>query len=158
MGRKAQQKQQFKINMEMLIPGDRPDMEYDENIFDITKIKSKKDLTEIEKGESNDFADIFDDSDDDVAPKKKPTKVFDKDEKRYIGIEGGGESDNDETTNPLLLDMGVSKKMKMDKQSKWFQKASFAGLDDDIGDDLAFEKISSAGSLKVQKQKSDTKQ
>merc|ERR1712110_540785 len=54
--------------------------------------------------------------------------------------------------------MGVSKKMKMDKQSKWFQKASFAGLDDDIGDDLAFEKISSAGSLKVQKQKSDTKQ
>lgn len=188
--RKAQQKQQFKINMEMLIPGDRPDMEYDENIFDITKIKSKKDLTEIEKGESNDFADIFDDSDDDVAPKKKPTKVFDKDEKRYIGIEGGGESDDDEdeiemeeepdfedddgdemsndeteedsskneTKNPLLLDMGVSKKMKMDKQSKWFQKASFAGLDDDIGDDLAFEKISSAGSLKVQKQKSDTKQ
>ena len=40
--RKAQQKQQFKINMEMLIPGDRPDIEYDENIFDITKIKSKK--------------------------------------------------------------------------------------------------------------------
>ena len=39
----------------------------------------------------------------------------------------------------------------------FFIQASFAGLDDDIGDDLAFEKISSVGSLKTQKLSSDVK-
>ncbi|XP_012940447.1 pre-rRNA 2'-O-ribose RNA methyltransferase FTSJ3 [Aplysia californica] len=95
--RKAQMKQKARIDLKMTIPGDRPDIQDDENIFDIRKIRSKTELVEVEKGDLShmDSTDIFEDSDDE-RPKKRKREYFDKDEKKYIGIEGGGESDEDE--------------------------------------------------------------
>lgn len=184
--KKAQLKQKARIDLKMMIPGDRPDIQDDENIFDIKKIRSKTALSAVEEGDLTymDKDDIFE-SDEEITTGRRELKYFDKNEKKYIGVEGGGESedeeseiemeeepkfDNDEESdkqsdeeeddveknenaNPLIVDMGETTRLKKDKQSAWFRKAAFAGLEDDIGDDIDLENISLPKTLKQDKNK-----
>jgi len=172
--RKQQMKQKIRINMDMTIPGDRPDINDDENIFDLKKIRSQTEMAEVERGDLShmDGEDIFDDSEEE-GPARKKRQDFDRNEKKYIGIEGGGESDDEESelemeeepefgedagsdgeeeeeveeeqanlsSNPLIIDMGETNRIKKDKQSTWFKKAAFAGLEEDLEDDLDLENL-----------------
>ncbi|CAL1544573.1 unnamed protein product [Lymnaea stagnalis] len=169
--RKLQMKHKLRIDMKMTIPGDQPVIQDDINIFDITKIRNRMQLSEVEKGDLSylDKDDIFEDSDDEAKNKPKGKLYFDKDDKKYPGIEGGeseeeieemeeeplfdgneSEEDEDENSeeeeskennNPLIIDMGQTKKLKQDNQRAWFKKESFAGLDNDVDEDLELDQL-----------------
>ncbi|GFO43166.1 pre-rRNA processing protein ftsj3-like [Plakobranchus ocellatus] len=182
--RKAQMKQKMRIDMKMMIPGDKIDIQDDVNIFDIRKIKSKQALVEVEKGDLShmDKEDIFEDSDDDK-PKTRPRTYFDRDVKKYHGVESdeeedmemeeepefedqgeekqdSGESDfeseeeseSKENSNPLIIDMGQTERVKQNKQAAWFKKAAFADLDSDVDEDIELEQMLASKQKNVVKQ------
>ncbi|GFR65331.1 pre-rRNA processing protein FTSJ3-like [Elysia marginata] len=183
--RKAQMKQKMRIDMQMTIPGDRPDIQDDINIFDIRKIRTKQGLSEVEKGDLShlDKDDIFEDSDDESKQKTRPRAYFDRDVKEYHGVDSEDEDeiemeeepefeegkeasqemddgDNEgveskENSNPLIIDMGQVARIKQDKQTAWFKKAAFADLDSDEDEDLELEQM--LGSKKKASKKQDKK-
>merc|ERR1712025_332677 len=72
---KAQKKQKARIDLKMTIPGDRPTIQDDENMFDIKKIRNKTALKEVEKGDLTymDTDDIFE-SDDEITTGRRERK------------------------------------------------------------------------------------
>ncbi|RUS82410.1 hypothetical protein EGW08_009862 [Elysia chlorotica] len=168
--RKAQMKQKMRIDMQMIIPGDKIDMQDDINIFDIRKIRTKQGLSEVEKGDLShlDKEDIFEDSDDEKKPKTRPRTYFDRDVKEHHGVDSEDDEeiemeeepefeedkedqqeegdDNEEegskeNSNPLIIDMGQMARVKKNKQTAWFKKAAFADLDSDQDEDLELEQM-----------------
>uniref|UniRef100_A0A0B7A9E8 Putative rRNA methyltransferase n=1 Tax=Arion vulgaris TaxID=1028688 RepID=A0A0B7A9E8_9EUPU len=184
--RKAQMKQKARIDMKMTIPGDQPDIQDDINMFDITKIRSRKELTDVEKGDL-DKEDIFEDSDDEGKSKRRPREYFDKDVKKYRGVQAGDSTDEEEemeeepefeenadsdaeeeddeqnederpeNANPLIIDLGETKRIRTDKQTAWFKKAAFADLDDDIEDDVDLEEYPNVAKKNKRKDKGENK-
>ncbi|XP_059146415.1 pre-rRNA 2'-O-ribose RNA methyltransferase FTSJ3-like [Physella acuta] len=181
--RKIQQKHKTKLDLKMMIPGDQPVIQDDINIFDITKIRNIKQLKEVEKGDLThlDKDDIFEESDDESRNKKKRLEYFDKGDKKYNGIEEESDEDEEmdeepefeeeeneeeeeeeaeernENTNPLIIDMGETKRIKTDKQRAWFNKESFAGLEDDMDEDLELEQLIAPPEVKKKQKAADTK-
>ncbi|WAR11656.1 LOW QUALITY PROTEIN: SPB1-like protein [Mya arenaria] len=152
--RRERGKLQHKMDMKMVLPGDKIDMSDDRELFALTKIKSKKQLETVEEVELSDADE--EDEEEDVSNKKKKRIIFDREEKDY-GMSDVSDEDeefdeddasdgsisldeaNDEE-NPLL----VGKQSKKSKTDMWFSKESFAGLDDEDDEDVEIEKMAEA--------------
>ncbi|KAL4234651.1 pre-rRNA processing protein ftsj3 [Mactra antiquata] len=165
--RRERSKLQHKMDMKLVLPNDKIDTADDRELFDLERIRSKKQLETVEDGDINAMDDDYIEDEEDTRPAKKTTVSWDRDDiKDYnlpdelsdIGDDDGedeelesvseDESDgeialdeaDDEEVNPLLLGR-PSKKMKTDM---WFSKESFAGIDDDADEDIEIEKMAEA--------------
>lgn len=157
--RRERAKLQHKMDMKIVIPGDKIDMSDDKELFDLNRIKSKKQLEKVEEVELSDAH--SESEEEDIVPKKKSKVSFDREEKEYKiygeesdedlnsdeDSEEGEDSDGsvsleeaDDEDNPLL----VGRPNKKTKTDMWFKKDSFAGLDDDEDEDVEIEKMAKA--------------
>lgn len=155
--RRERSKLQHKMDMKIVIPGDKIDISDDKELFDLNKIRSKKQLETVEEGVLSDAA--SESEEDKPIPKKKNRVSFDREEKKYKiygeesstddDEESGEENDSDASIsleeadgddNPLL----VGRPNKKTKTDMWFSKDSFAGLDDDEDEDIEIEKMAKA--------------
>ena len=156
--RRERAKLQHKMDMKMILPGDKIDMSDDRELFQLEKIKSKRQLDTVHEVELSD-AEEDDEEDDEPQAKKVKKKTFDREDKHYDlgedsedeiedGMENGAESDDssmslddaEDEDNPLL----VGRQSKRSRTDMWFSKESFAGLDDDEDEDVEIEKMAEA--------------
>lgn len=167
--RRKKMKLQQQMNLKMILPGDQMDVGEDMEMFALNKIKNKKALSEVEKGDLS-FMDNKSDSESDVEGLEKPRMAYDKFEEHDYGFssddnkgsdaEGsdvemddlGGAEDNEDfesseeeeaedDCNPLVVDLEDAHEKIDRKTSMWFQKDAFKGLDDDVDEDLEIETI-----------------
>lgn len=164
--RRERAKLQHKMDMKMVLPDDKLDLETEKELFELSNIKSKKHFEEVEAGDSSmidqDALELEEDDDDVVLPVKK-RKTYEKGEKDYLdpnepsSDEDMSDNDNEnehsdieleevseDEVNPLLIGR-PGKKAKVDM---WFSKDSFAGVEDDADEDAEIENM-----VKVYKQK-----
>ncbi|KAL3860343.1 hypothetical protein ACJMK2_010479 [Sinanodonta woodiana] len=165
--RKEKIKLQHKMDLNMILPDDQIDITDDKNLFDVSRIKSKKQLDEVEAS-NLDFLDRELDGDEGLEsdneidlPVKKVTS-YDRGTKDYLdpmdasedeytsdvdlSDEKGIENDNDEEeeeaeTNPLIITMEDKDVKTQRKLKTWFEKDSFAGLEDEEDEDLEIQKM-----------------
>ena len=164
--RRERAKLQHKMDMKMVLPDDKLEIEGELGLFELKKIKSKNQLDEVEAGDSSmldqDALDEEEESDDAVPVKKH--KSYDRAEKDYLDpndLSSDDMSDDDDEDgsdlseielqdasedeiNPLLVGR-PGKKAKVDM---WFSKDAFAGIEDDADEDAEIENM-----VKVYKKK-----
>lgn len=163
--RRERAKLQHKMDMKMVLPDDRLDLENEKELFELSNIKSKKHFEEVEAGDSSMLdqdALEWEDEDDDIVLPVKKRKIYEKGEKDYLdpnepssdedmpGVDNSEDSDIEleeaegDEVNPLLIGR-PGKKAKVDM---WFSKDSFAGVEDDEDEDAEIENM-----VKVYKEK-----
>lgn len=164
--RRERTRLQHKMDMKFVLPGDKLDMSEDRELFDLHRIKSKKQLETVEEGQ---LSDADDDQDEDEVPKKKSKISWERSDVKDYQLPGEGsdeevEEDDDDNSgsegesdenedgdislddaeiedlNPLLVG-GSGRKAKTDM---WFSKDSFAGLEDDDDEDVEIEQMAEA--------------
>ncbi|KAH3711035.1 pre-rRNA 2'-O-ribose RNA methyltransferase FTSJ3-like [Dreissena polymorpha] len=159
--RRERAKLQHKMDMKIVLPDDKIDMEEDRELFNLDKIKTKNQLETVEEA---DLSDASDEEEEEEVPAKKGKKVtFDKEDKKYnLASEMSDDSDEDneeeyddsdgsisldeagEEDNPLL----IGRQSKKSKADMWFSKDTFAGLEDDDDEDMEIENMAEAYSKK----------
>ena len=166
--RRERAKLQHKMDMKMVLPDDKLDLENEKELFELRNIKNKKHFEEVEAGDSSMLdqdALEWEDEDDDIVVPVKKRKVYEKGEKDYLdpnepssdeemllSDEDNNDDDSDieleeaegDEVNPLLFGR-PGKKAKVDM---WFSKDSFAGVEDDADEDAEIENM-----VKVYKEK-----
>ena len=171
--RREKAKLQHKMDLKMVIGSDQLELNDDVNLFDLNKIKSKKQLNRVEVIE--DYGnDIDEDQEGDAAKlpkvrfydKNSKDHLFDTEESNQSASEASGENehddfapddddiewesddntsdkdcgdddDNEDGINPLL----VGQPGKDFKTDMWFSKESFAGLEDDMDEEIELENM-----------------
>ena len=158
--RRERAKLQHKMDMKMVLPDDKLEIEGELGLFELKKIKSKNQLDEVEAGDSSmldqDALDEEEESNDAVPVKKH--KSYDREEKDYLDPNDLSSDDNmsddeddddsdlseielqdasEDEINPLLVGR-PGKKAKVDM---WFSKDSFAGIEDDADEDAEIENM-----------------
>jgi AdoMet-dependent rRNA methyltransferase SPB1 len=157
---------QRKMDMKLVLPGDKLDMSEDRELFDLNRIKSKSQLQKVEEVELSDID--YDEEEEDEVPKKKTKITWERDGIKEYQLPGEGSdgdddneddqgSDDDDDSidegedisldeadlddlNPLL----VGKPGKKAKTDTWFSKDAFAGLEDDDDEDVEIEEMAKA--------------
>lgn len=164
--RRERIKLQRKMDMKLVLPGDKIELTDDRELFDLNRIQSKRQLQKVEEVDLSDIDEVLDDEEEEVAPKKKKV-VWERDAaKEYqLGDDSGEEEDSDRDDfgkdhdddveddgevsleeaeegdiNPLI----VGRPGKKAKTDFWFSKDSFAGLDDEEDEDVEIEKMAEA--------------
>ncbi|XP_053401741.1 pre-rRNA 2'-O-ribose RNA methyltransferase FTSJ3-like [Mercenaria mercenaria] len=170
--RRERARLQRKMDMKLVLPGDKLDMSEDRELFDLGRIKSKRQLEEVEEGKLSDM----DEEEEEVEIPKKKTKVtWDRDGVKEYQLPGEGsdqdddEEEEDQNNNDEDQDMDsdnaneedddisldeaeiddlnpllVGRPGKKAKTDSWFGKDAFAGLDDDEDEDVEIEQMAKA--------------
>ncbi|XP_033747562.1 pre-rRNA 2'-O-ribose RNA methyltransferase FTSJ3-like [Pecten maximus] len=162
-----------KMDMKMVIPGDKHDFTDDVGLFNLNKMKSKAQLDKVEAGE-NHFADEFVleelEANAETTPHQK-RKAYDRDSHDHLdemysssedeenleepdlenledeedAEEEDMEFEDDEQVkkdaNPLIVNLEKVSTQVERKLNSWFNKESFAGLDDEVDEDVEIEKM-----------------
>jgi len=110
--------------------------------------KSEKKYVGVEGGGDSE------DEESEIEMEEEPQFEDDEDSDAQEEEEEEEEDNKDKSNNPLVVDMGETKRIRKDKQSAWFRKAAFAGLEDDIGDDIDLENITRPEKESKKKKKS----
>ncbi|XP_013399943.1 pre-rRNA processing protein FTSJ3 [Lingula anatina] len=162
--RKEKSKLRHKMDLKMIIPGDKIDMSDDLELFKLNKIKSKEQLSELEKGDIVEEEDSYDGSDIVLPKNYRPTVSYDRDDSDdyYEDTEGKAEdgqdeqeeeSDSDEdgdepnsaldekSQNPLVVDLEDKDGKTNRRTDNWFKKAIFSGIDDNQDEDLEIARM-----------------
>ncbi|KAL5017038.1 hypothetical protein ScPMuIL_006627 [Solemya velum] len=152
--RRERIKLRHKMDMKMILPDDMPDLAHDTDLFNLTKIKNKKQLKKLETG---DMSVVQEDNTDDEQMLKVPKRsTYDRDSRDYLDPQEGSSSDSgeeepefeedsdeeieeesdaevedDKGDNPLLVDLEDRSHKTQRKLNMWYSKDSFANLDDD---------------------------
>ncbi|XP_060070068.1 pre-rRNA 2'-O-ribose RNA methyltransferase FTSJ3-like [Ylistrum balloti] len=165
-----------KMDMKMVIPGDKHDFTDDVGLFNLDKMKSKSQLDKVEAGE-NHFADEFVleelEANTEITSHQK-RKTYDRDGQDHLDelysssedeenleepdLEDLEDDDDDEDAeeedmefeddeqvkkdaNPLIVNLEKVSTQVERKLNSWFNKESFAGLDDEVDEDIEIEKM-----------------
>ncbi|XP_023930554.1 pre-rRNA processing protein FTSJ3 [Lingula anatina] len=157
--RKEKSKLRHKMDLKMIIPGDKIDMSDDLELFKLNKIKSKEQLSELEKGDIVEEEDSYDGSDIVLPKNYRQTVSYDRDDSKdyYDDTEGKAEqeeeSDSDEdddepnsaldekSQNPLVVDLEDRGSKTNRRTDNWFKKAIFSGIDDNQDEDLEIARM-----------------
>ena len=168
--RRERARLQRKMDMKLVLPGDKLDMSEDRELFDLNRIKSKRQLEKVVEVELSDI-DYDEEEEVDEVPKKVtkvtwerdgvkeyqlPSESDDEDDDDDLGNNDDEDMDSDKSDededdisldeadlddlNPLL----VGKPGKKAKADMWFSKDTFAGLEDDDEEDLEIENMAKA--------------
>ncbi|XP_060553527.1 pre-rRNA 2'-O-ribose RNA methyltransferase FTSJ3-like [Ruditapes philippinarum] len=157
---------QRKMDMKLVLPGDKLDMSEDRELFDLNRIKSKSQLQKVEEVELSDID--YDEEEEDEVPKKKTKITWERDGIKEYQLPGEGSdgddgneddqgSDDDDDSNEEDADISldeadlddlnpllVGKPGKKAKTDTWFSKDAFAGLEDDDDEDVEIEEMAKA--------------
>ena len=157
--RRERARLQYKMDLKMVLPDDKLDLPSERELFELKKIKSKKQLDEVEAGDSSmlDHDALEEDTEEDVTVPVKRHKTYERGEKDYLDPNEPSSDDNvsvdndsdyeisdvelqeasEDEINPLLIGR-PGKKAKVDM---WFSKGSFAGVEDDADEDAEIENM-----------------
>ncbi|KAK3603803.1 hypothetical protein CHS0354_042804 [Potamilus streckersoni] len=164
--RKEKIKLQHKMDLKMILPNDQIDISDDKNLFDVGRIKSKRQLDEVEAS-NLDFLDreLADDnsseSENEIDLPVKKVTSYDRGTKDYLDPmdasedeytsdvdlsdeKGFGDEEREEEeaeANPLIITMEDKDVRAQRKLKTWFEKDSFAGLEDEEDEDLEIQKM-----------------
>ncbi|XP_041347432.1 pre-rRNA 2'-O-ribose RNA methyltransferase FTSJ3-like isoform X2 [Gigantopelta aegis] len=165
--RKEKSKLRHKMDLKLVLPDDKHDFVDDLALFNLSRIKSKKDLENIEAGDQSvldsDLATQQEELDSYIPLNlNNPKMRFARDSKNYLDPDDVSEEEfesdpefeeesdhehashgNDEETdkNPLMVDLETSDARTQRKLNAWFSKDVFADLDEDENEDLEIEKM-----------------
>ncbi|CAH1800609.1 unnamed protein product [Owenia fusiformis] len=156
---KEKRKLRDKLQLKMVIPGDKLDMNDDNVLFDLDKVKGKKGLGDIEDGDIGvDYESDASDESDIETNKKKMIPYNRHEDNDYMGEEAEleFESDDDDasdeeedgtaheeehgTANPLLVDLENKDSRMKNKMDLWYSKDVFKDLDLDEDEDVEIER------------------
>ncbi|XP_022257472.1 pre-rRNA processing protein FTSJ3-like [Limulus polyphemus] len=188
---KERRKLRDKMNLQMVIKNDEPIQQQDDELFQLARIKTKKDLSQVEEDNIVEGLDPTKPQENDEEVKNQNLKRkwvdYNKDNHEYYWSIGNNEenisedgviSDDDEEgkrqfedsgdesdlegslkwenedDNPLLVDLtGEKKKFQAERKAElWFQKDTFAELDEDAEEDLEIEMITESLQKKQKKE------
>ncbi|XP_074642374.1 pre-rRNA 2'-O-ribose RNA methyltransferase FTSJ3-like [Tubulanus polymorphus] len=94
--RKEKAKLRQKMDLKMVIPGDKHDFQDDISLFKLGKIKSKEGLSVVEKGDIDFMDDDGDESDDDMTSNRKLRQAYDRGATQDYSDESESEHDDSE--------------------------------------------------------------
>lgn len=164
--RKEKIKLQHKMDLKMVIPGDRLDLADDVGLFNLNKIKNKAQLNDVESGDTR-FADEYAAENliqENGLTRSQKMVTYDRDTKDYLDredytsdeegeeepdledISDQEQSDEDigseeEADNPLVVSLEPKPTLTNRKMNSWFSKDAFAGLEDDLDEDIEIEEM-----------------
>ncbi|XP_077995461.1 pre-rRNA 2'-O-ribose RNA methyltransferase FTSJ3-like [Glandiceps talaboti] len=166
---KKKRKLRERLALKMDLPDDKPEFGTDESVFSLAKIKSKQQLSEVDKGDinfmdddkeedSSDEEELQFESDDDddgidvdrYGNRRKMKPLDDEDDDEDDDSDDEDEEEDEEESeveedvdekekNPLMVDL-EEQAVKTARQTKmWFNKDSFSGIEVDKDEDLELE-------------------
>ncbi|OWF44886.1 pre-rRNA processing protein FTSJ3-like [Mizuhopecten yessoensis] len=171
--RREKARLRLKMDMKMVIPGDKFDFTDDVGLFNLNKMKSKADVDRVEAGE-NHFADEFvlDELEADMeTTSHQKRETYDRDGHDHIDelyssseneedleepdledVEDEDDAEEEEMefeddeevkkdANPLIVNLEKTSTQVERKLKTWFNKESFAGLEDEADEDVEIEKM-----------------
>ncbi|XP_072048018.1 pre-rRNA 2'-O-ribose RNA methyltransferase FTSJ3-like isoform X2 [Amphiura filiformis] len=132
-----------------------------ESMFELRRIKNKKQLQQLDKGEGDEAEEEVaaesdsEDSDSDLPSEldEDEAEMLRQDKAKYAQVEGGDDEEDDDIgyphsdeeedqnsaeQNPLMVELDdEDQDVKAQRRTNlWFSKAAFSGLDDDMDEDL----------------------
>ncbi|XP_061189741.1 pre-rRNA 2'-O-ribose RNA methyltransferase FTSJ3-like [Saccostrea echinata] len=157
--RREKAKLRHKMDMKMVIPGDRHDLSDDVALFNLNKIKSRSQLASVEKGDSQEADELAMEENEEVEEVVRKMRSYDRDSKEHLddldlysdeegeeepeflydSAEDDLEFEEEEDGNPLVVSLQDKDSMTKNRSKAWFSKASFAGIEDDDDEDMEIQ-------------------
>ncbi|XP_056008634.1 pre-rRNA 2'-O-ribose RNA methyltransferase FTSJ3-like [Ostrea edulis] len=163
--RREKTKLRHKMDMKMVIPGDRHDFSDDVSLFNLNKIKSKSQLDSVEKGDSQEADEMAMEEDEEVDKVIRRMRSYDRDSKDHLddldpySDEEGEEEpeflydpanddlefeEEEEEENPLVVSLQDKHTMMKNRSKAWFSKASFADIEGDEDEDMELQSMAAS--------------